>query len=96
MEYNQTPDDLKHKIAIILYRTWSTICPMPKEAIPEAHEKEMNVRSCLLTSCSYVGKFFTETYYVKIEGQETKERDAFQYTLKGFKENGENNSIYYK
>lgn len=45
MEYNQTPDDLRHKIAIILHRTWPTICPMPKEVIPEAHEKELNVRS---------------------------------------------------
>ncbi|MEB9684730.1 hypothetical protein P4J24_22980 [Bacillus anthracis] len=38
-----------------------------------------------LTGCSYVGKLFTETYYVKIEGQGTKERYAFQYTLKDLK-----------
>ncbi|HHQ2480346.1 TPA: YxeA family protein [Bacillus cereus] len=49
----------------------------------------------LLTGCSYVGKFFTETYYVKIEGQGTKERDAVQYTLKGFKENGEEKTIQF-
>ncbi|MES1053120.1 GNAT family N-acetyltransferase [Bacillus thuringiensis] len=45
MEYNQTPDDLKHKIAILLHRTWPNICPMPEELIPEAHEKELSVRS---------------------------------------------------
>ncbi|OUB96482.1 GNAT family N-acetyltransferase [Bacillus thuringiensis serovar medellin] len=45
MEYIQIPDDLRHKIAIILHRTWPNICPMPEEVIPDAHEKELKVRS---------------------------------------------------
>ncbi|PFI75186.1 hypothetical protein COI83_30250 [Bacillus cereus] len=32
---------------------------------------------------------------MKIEGQGTKERDAYQYTLKGFKENGEEKTIQF-
>ncbi|PGS64447.1 DUF1093 domain-containing protein [Bacillus cereus] len=47
----------------------------------------------VLTGCSYVGKFFSETYYVKIAGQGDNIGNASEYTLKGFKENGEEKTI---
>ncbi|MFB0844775.1 GNAT family N-acetyltransferase [Paenibacillus oleatilyticus] len=43
--YNQASDTLRRKIAIILHRVWPDVCPMPGATIPEAHEKEFNVRS---------------------------------------------------